>query len=168
MSILRFPSLPGESHFFTVRLSDPTSEALIEHIDLLRVSVALAQKQMPFQIRAACILPASLHMVWTLPRGDDDSAGRWRLIRTAFANHVPHCETPAGPIWQRRVWSLPIANPVQMTLYKLHCVTAPVRARLVSEPEDWEYSSIHHGVRGLTREAIPGRRTAYPHLRLVS
>ncbi len=168
MSILSFPARPGASYFFTVRLADPASSALIDHISLLRDCVALTRKRLPFEISAACVLPAALHMVWTLPKGDDDTVRRWRLIRATFSKHLPDDGRVPKPVWQRRVWGLPIRSPLEMTLYKVHCVTAPVREGLVTYAEDWAYSSLQQSSGQMPLSVLGQPRQTPPQLRLVS
>ena len=81
--------VPGGTYFFTVALADPSSTLLVEQVDLLRHAVRLCQKQRPFEINAAVILPSQLHMIWTLPSGDADFSARWRSIKSTFSRHVP-------------------------------------------------------------------------------
>ena len=46
---------------FTVKLADPKSRLLVEHIDLLRAAYMDAQKQYPFETIAVCVLPNHIH-----------------------------------------------------------------------------------------------------------
>ena len=47
--------------FFTVKLADPKSRLLVEHIDLLRAAYMDVQKQYPFETVAVCVLPNHIH-----------------------------------------------------------------------------------------------------------
>ncbi|WP_322891562.1 MULTISPECIES: REP-associated tyrosine transposase [unclassified Yoonia] len=135
--------VPGGTFFFTVRLQDQRSDLLTARIGLLRDVVRLCQKQAPFRIDAAVILPAELHMIWTLPAGDADVAGRWRMIKSTFARHVPvsgDMITGAG-IWAREGKHHPIRDAEDFALHMHLIATAPVRAGLVQRATDWPYAS---------------------------
>ena len=84
--------IAGGTFFFTVKLADPKSHLLVEHIDLLRAAYMDVQKQYPFETVAVCVLPNHIHAIWTLPPDDADYSLRWRLIKTKFSAHFPHAE----------------------------------------------------------------------------
>ncbi len=147
--------VPGGTYFFTVRLQDRGSRLLTDRIDLLRTVTRLARQQWPFVIDTATILPDHLHMIWTLPAGDDDFSTRWRLIKSTFSRHV------AGPavltrtqrdrgekgVWQRRFWEHLIRDDDDLAAHRAFAVSAPVRAGIVARPQDWPYSSIQRDIR---------------------
>ncbi len=56
--------------FFTVCLANRGATSLIDHLDILRASVALTLRDRPFEILAWVVLPDHMHAVWRLP--DDD------------------------------------------------------------------------------------------------
>jgi len=143
--------VPGGTYFFTVALADPSSTLLVERVDLLRHAVALCQKQRPFEIKAAVILPSELHMIWTLPSGDADFSARWRSIKSTFSRHVP--PAPNRPpsmikraekgIWQRRFWEHMIRDQDDYDLYAHLIATAPLRAGLIRDGSDWPLCSAY-------------------------
>ena len=49
--------IAGGTFFFTVKLADPKSRLLVEHIDLLRAAYMDVQKHYPFETVAVCVLP---------------------------------------------------------------------------------------------------------------
>ncbi len=147
------PRVPGGTYFFTLRLADPQSNLLVEQVDLLRQSVRVSRQRHPFDIQAAVILPARLHMIWTLPKGDANYGIRWRVIKSTFSRHVPtppdvHI-TPSMQrrrekgIWQRRYWDHLITDQADFDLHEHLIVHAPVSAGLVQQPGDWAFSSYH-------------------------
>lgn len=150
MSSYRRLYVPGGTWFFTVRLADPRSRLLVERVALLRAATALARSRWPFEIDSAVVLPAELHMIWTLPPGDSDFSTRWRLIKSAFSRQVD--PAPVRPslarrgergIWQRRFWEHLIRDEADLALHRHFCVTTPVRAGLVRRAGDWPHSSVH-------------------------
>ncbi|MFZ3584861.1 REP-associated tyrosine transposase [Loktanella sp. DJP18] len=156
--------LPGPgTFFFTVRLKDAGGDLLTRHIDLLRLSVRLCQFRHPFTIEDAVVLPDRLHTIWTLPRGDQDHAVRWQLIKTTFARHIPHAaaQGPGLALWQRRVWEQPIANAMDLLECRNLIRGAPVHAGLVTDPDDWPYSLA-------SRAGRPDRDAHVMHLRVIN
>ncbi|WP_394536506.1 REP-associated tyrosine transposase [Loktanella salsilacus] len=136
--------LPGTgTYFFTVRLADPASDFLTRHIELLRLSTRMCQIRYPFEIGDGVALPDRMHVIWTLPPGDDNYLVRWQSIRSTFARHVPlqghHTATMA--IWQRRVWNRRILTQADLAECRSLIYDAPVQAGLVEQSSDWPYST---------------------------
>lgn len=139
--------------FFTVRLHDPRSRLLVEQVDILRQAIRVCRKTRPFEIRAAVILPARLHMIWSLPKGEDDCAARWRIIKSTFSRHCPDPDpadlTPAmirrreKGIWQRSFWQHDIRDRTDYDMHEHLIIHAPVTEGLVKRPSDWALSSLH-------------------------
>jgi putative transposase len=80
--------VPGGTYFFTVNLQDRSSRLLTEHVELLRAAFRIVKDKQQFHIDAIVILPEHLHTIWTLPEGDADYPGRWRVIKSAFTRAV--------------------------------------------------------------------------------
>ena len=141
--------VPGGTYFFTVRLQDRHSGLLVNRVDVLRAAVRLAQKQWPFVIEVAVVLPDHLHMIWTMPDTDADFSKRWRLIKSTFSRHVqgPIDVSPSMArrgekgIWQRRFWEHLIRDEVDFEAHRAFVLAAPVTAGLVAKPQDWAYSA---------------------------
>ena len=68
---------------------------MADEVVLPRHAVSLCQKQRPFVINAAVVLPAQVEMIWTLPDDDADYSACWRQIKSTFSRHVPL------PVWRR-------------------------------------------------------------------
>jgi len=71
-------------NFFTATLRDRHAMTLVEYADVLRTATARTLRERPFAIDAMVVLPDYLHAVWTLPSGDADYAGRWRLMKSCY------------------------------------------------------------------------------------
>lgn len=141
--------VPGGTYFFTVSLADADSSLLVDRVDLLRHAVALCQKQRPFTINAAVILPAQMHMIWTLPPEDADFSARWQVIKATFSRHVPPAPARSKSmiaraekgIWQRRFWEHLIRDQDDYDLHDHLIATAPLRHGLVRDTKDWPLCS---------------------------
>lgn len=141
----------GGTYYFNACLLDQTSTLLVDQVELLRHAVSLCQKQRPFTINAAVVLPAQVQMIWTLPDGDADFSARWRMIKSTFSRHVPMPETRSPSmvkrgekgIWQRRFWEHLIKDQDDYALHDHLIATAPLRAGLVRDGTNWPLCSAY-------------------------
>ncbi|MBU2358673.1 MAG: transposase [Alphaproteobacteria bacterium] len=146
MLINPIPTPTRHSVFFTVRLRDDSADLLVRHIEILRLSVRLCQLRYPFTIDDAVILPNRVHMIWSLPRDDQEYAKRWKVIKATFVQNLPRqagadaATAPRVNIWQRRFWDRPILSRQAMEECRDMIRMAPVQAGLVDDPAAWPYS----------------------------
>ena len=103
---------PTGKLFFTVCLQDRHSNLLVQQIERLRHATRKTLNAIPFQIDEIVVMPAVIHTIWTLPKGDADFSKRWRMLKSQFSRGLPAVEV-GGPsdfkpynkgIWQRRFW----------------------------------------------------------------
>ncbi|WP_054008932.1 REP-associated tyrosine transposase [Cypionkella psychrotolerans] len=136
------------SHYFTVALNRPGDDLLVLEIERLRQAVRLTRAKRPFRIAAWVVMPDHLHTIWTLPAGEDDVVGRWRLIKARFSTSLPHGARKSRTsrtdqsVWQRGFWQHRIGDAADMALHMRSCQMDPVRHGLVDVPEAWPYSSF--------------------------
>ena len=145
----------GGTFFFTVNLANRNQTLLVDHVDLLRLSVAHTMKIMPFHIDAWVVLPEHIHAVWTLPKGDSDYSARWKEIKKNFSRNLkfngkvyPSLENKnENGIWQRRFWEHTIRDEVDYSNHINYVHFNPYKHGLVTRVVDWPYSSFHRAVR---------------------
>lgn len=141
----------GWCYFFTVNLLERKSTLLVDHIDLLRESVRLCKQKLPFHIDAWVVLPEHMHCIWTLPEGDHDFSGRWKLIKTHFSKGLPINERRSmvrikrgeRGIWQRRFWEHAIRDDRDYATHMDYLHFNPVKHGWVKTVLDWPFSSFH-------------------------
>jgi putative transposase len=146
--------VPGGTYFFTVNLSDRSSDLLVARIEALRHAVRQVRARTPFHIDAWVVLPDHMHCLWTLPEGDADFPGRWRAIKTAFSKSLPADEARSAVvirrgergIWQRRYWEHTIRDDRDYAAHMDYTHFNPVKHGLVDDPADWPYSSFRRCV----------------------
>lgn len=82
--------IAGGTFFFTVKLADPKSLLLVEHIDLLRAAYMDVQKQYPFETVAVCVLSNHIHAIWMLRLDGADYSTRnsCPLVKNGGTNEV--------------------------------------------------------------------------------
>ena len=147
--------IAGGTFFFTVKLADPKSRLLVEHIDLLRAAYMDVQKQYPFETVAVCVLPNHIHAIWTLPPDDADYSLRWRLIKTKFSAHFPRVKNLSASkqrrhergIWQRRFYEHTVRDETDLQRCTDYIHFNPVKHGLCGNVRDWAFSSFHRYVR---------------------
>jgi putative transposase len=132
---------PGHTWFFTLATHNRrpyfTDDALRAR---LRHAVACTQWLRPFEVRAFVVLPDHLHMIWSLPKGDPDYSGRWRLIKRQVQ------DTMNVPLWQPHVSEHAVANARDYARRFDYIHGNPVRHGLVRHLHDWPHSSFHRCV----------------------
>lgn len=78
----RRAQVPGGCYFFTVvtRQRRPLfrDKGLRQ---LLGTAIRAVARHRPFRTEAIVLLPDHLYCMWSLPQGDRDFSGRWRLIK---------------------------------------------------------------------------------------
>ncbi|MBA1264601.1 REP-associated tyrosine transposase [Stutzerimonas stutzeri] len=144
---------PGASYFFTVVTQNRRLLlACAENVELLREAFRVVQRQRPFVLEAAVVLPDHLHCIWTLPEGDADYPTRWRLIKSRFTRRYterllrdPDFARHAcgqGSIWQQRYWEHCLRDEEDRRRHLDYLHYNPVKHGLVTHPADWPYSSF--------------------------
>lgn len=151
MTNYRRANVAGAAYFFTVNLLDRRSALLVEYTGLLREAFQYAQLRHPYTTEAMVVLPAHLHVIWTLPPGDADFPTRWRLIKTEFTRGLPRGEARSASrvskgergIWQRRYWEHLIRDEQDFTRHVDYIHINPVKHGLVQQAADWPHSTLH-------------------------
>jgi putative transposase len=155
MTRYRRALIDGGVFFFTVTLSDRSSNLLVREIDRLRSAYAAVKNKYPFETVAICVLPEHLHALWSLPAGDADFSLRWNLIKRNFSSGLAVRADRSSSkiarrekgIWQRRFWEHAIRNDADLEKHVDYIHFNPVKHRHVGRTKDWEYSSFHRMVR---------------------
>lgn len=145
--------LAGGTYFFTATLHDRRATYLTAHIDELRQAIHDTRAARSFQIDAIVVLPDHLHTIWTLPSGDGDYAGRWRMLKSRFTRLLVKkgvditCNAKNEyALWQRRYWEHTIRGDEGLQRHVDYVHYNPVKHGFVKHVADWPYSSFHRHV----------------------
>jgi len=152
--------VPGGTYFFTVALGDRACDTLIRHIDALRSAFHCVHEARPWRTDAIVVLPDHLHVLWTLPDGDDHYPGRWRAIKSQFVQRLRFRGEPVAVnqrgecrVWQRRYWEHVIRDADDLARHVDYIHINPVKHGLVRRTSEWRWSSFRRYVeRGLVAE----------------
>lgn len=155
MSNALYHTAASTSHFFTIRLADRSSDLLIRRITDLRHAMRETKARRPFHIDAICILPATIHMLWTLPEGDHKHAARIAMLKSRFSRSMPmpcdrtltQIQRGEKGIWQRSHWEHAITDTADFERHRDMIYLSPVQAGLCPRPQDWTHTSLHRDLR---------------------
>lgn len=155
MSYTRQALLTGVTYFLTIRLADPHSDLLLRRIDLLRRAMRETLNRHPFRIDAITVLPATLHMLCTLPPGKRASPRRIAMLKSRFSRGCPMSENRSSGqikrgekgIWGRHHWQHMIHDADDFMRHRDLIYFSPVHAGLCATPQEWVHTSLHRDVR---------------------
>lgn len=154
MVLYRRARVAGASYFFTLALADRRQDLLTRHVDLLRECFRQARLRRPFGIDAVVILPEHLHLVMSLPAGDQDYAIRIAALKALFVRALRAGGAPVRPsgrreagIWQPRYWEHVLRDERDFAAHVDYIHINPLKHGLVQRVVDWPWSSFHRYVR---------------------
>lgn len=93
------------------------------------------------EIWAYCLMPNHVHLV-AVPTAKDSF---WRLFRSAhlrYTRYINNRENWQGHLWQERYHSF-VMDERHLIAAVRYVEMNPVRAGLVDEPRQWQWSSVH-------------------------
>jgi len=112
-----------------------------------------ASQRVRMRILALCLMPNHFHLVvW--PFGDGDLS-RWMqwVLTTHVRRHHMRYET-TGRVWQGRFKAFPIQQDEHLLTVLRYVERNPLRAGLVSDAEDWEWSSLGSRISGRFKKPL--------------
>ena len=151
---------PGGTYFFTVVTEGRAP--LFHHQaarDILHDAFVQANKRWPFQMPACVLLPDHLHVLWTLPPGDDGYSTRWGWIKKEFtkewlaAGKGERIVTPSQKkhrrrgVWQRKYWEHAVDDERDFQRHFDYIHYNPVKHGYVRSPKDWPWSTFQKWVK---------------------
>jgi len=156
MANYRRPDVSGGTYFIT-QVTYQRETWLCSDLGrkALREAIASVKRKYPFSIDAFVLLPEHFHCLWTLPTDDPDFSIRLRLIKTYVTKHYGHQlginqavsrsrqKRGESNLWQRRFWEHLIRDEQDFIRHCDYIHYNPVRHRLCTHPQDWQFSSIH-------------------------
>tara|TARA_R110002094_G_scaffold171525_1_gene153478 strand:+ start:1911 stop:2456 length:546 start_codon:yes stop_codon:yes gene_type:complete len=141
----------ARTYFLTLRLADRRSDLLVRRIDDLRRAMRETLVQHPLHIDAIAVLPAVIHLLWTLPPGDCNLAARIGMLKCGFSRAISPPPTHSlarirrrdKGIWQRHHWVHALRDGADFNRHRNLIYHCPVHADLCAHPRDWPHTSLH-------------------------
>ncbi|HZR38340.1 MAG TPA: transposase [Nevskia sp.] len=148
MVLYRRNRVQGGTYFLTVTLRDRSASFLVDHAEALRESFRSVRTHLPFIIDALVIMPDHLHLLCTLPEGDDAYSERIRLLKRNFTAALSgQIELPGKGLWQPRFWEHTVRDEADFQRHFDYIHFNPVKHGYVNRVADWPYSSFHKHVK---------------------
>jgi putative transposase len=151
--------VPGGTYFFTIVTHERRPLFAAENNrTLLREAIQKQQEKRPFEIIACVLLPDHMHLIVSLPPGDDKYSLRIGQIKEAFTtsylrqggtepkvsrSRTKHRERA---IWQRRFWEHTVRDEDDLQRCADYVHWNPVKHALAKRPYDWEWSTFRNFV----------------------
>lgn len=126
---------------------------------ILRDAMTDTRQDRPWTTDGIVLLPDHLHVLWTLPPGDDDYSTRVALIKKSFtetwlaggraeaASTAAQKRTRRRGLWQVRFWEHLIRDARDYAEHLEYIHRNPVHHGYVKYPREWEWSSFHRYLR---------------------
>ncbi len=151
--------IAGASYFFTLVTAD-RRPLFWNEVARAELSKALREcrSKWDFGLDAIVLLPDHLHVLITLPPGDDEYPKRLGWIKKEFTKGwlgAGGTEVPVTPsqnrlrrrgIWQTRFWEHTIRDDGDFEAHVDYIHYNPVKHGYVLAPADWKWSSFHKWV----------------------
>lgn len=144
----------GATYFITFNLLDRQSKLLTAHIEEFRIAYRRTQHSVPFELNALVVLPDHVHLMMTLPEGDDNCAKGISCLKGQFSSQLQKSEfinesrvnKGERGIWQRRFWEHRIRDELDYQRHMDYIHYNPVKHGHVLKVSDWAYSTFHRYV----------------------
>jgi putative transposase len=110
---------------------------------ILLLSLEFFKLVLDYKIFAYCLMPDHLHIILQ-PIGVYNFSYIMKMLKGSFARKYNKMNSAEGRIWQRTFYDEGIRS-IDMLLQKIEYIhDNPVKAGLVTSPEQYQYSSFNH------------------------
>ena len=127
--------------YFLTHVTYKRKPILVNHADILKNSLNRVKSEYVFEIIAFVILPNHFHILID-PDTNDVSKLMRKFKLTFSAGYRAIHKIDSGRAWQYRFWDHVIRNQEDMNRHIDYIHYNPVKHGLVTNPFDWEHSSI--------------------------
>ena len=142
MSRLRRPFLSNRYFFITVRLLEDHARLIDADFQLLAVAINRARIAHPFFLTAWAFLPDHWHAIFG-PAYPVTISLVMKSIKTSSKFLINRRRGEACEVWQPRYFDRALRNVEEYNEKVEYIHQNPVKAGLVSRPQDWPWSSVH-------------------------
>lgn len=110
-----------------------------------------ASERIPMRVLAYCLMPNHFHLVLR-PHADGELSRWMHWLLTAHVKRHHRVYGSTGRIWQGRFKAFPIEEDRHLIVVLRYVERNPVRANLVGNAADWDWSSISDRNRAIARQ----------------
>lgn len=109
--------------------------------------------QHPFDLYHYCLMPNHVHLL-IQTKSAQDFAVFMKKLNLAYSHYYKKQYGWIGHIWQNRYRSQPIGKDEYFIQCGKYIELNPLRAKLVNQPEDYQYSSYRYYARGQPQKLL--------------
>jgi len=113
---------------------------------LLLVTIEYFKLMLDYKLYGFCIMPDHLHLI-IHPCGRYDFSYIMKMIKGSFSRKLNKINDKEGQIWQKGFYDKCITDSLQLILSLEYMHNNPVKAGLVTSPEEYLYSSYNHYIK---------------------
>ena len=128
--------------YFLTHVTYNRAAVLVKNSDLFWQAVEKTHRDTAFDLVAWVILPDHVHLLVD-PKDNDLSLIMKRIKLSLSTNLRGQAGVVKGRLWQYRFWDHVIRDLEDMNRHIDYIHYNPVKHRLVTDPFEWEHSSIH-------------------------
>jgi putative transposase len=114
--------------------------------------VAEVKGDVGVEVWAYCLMPNHVHLV-LVPEYEDSLSRLFRVVHRDYTRRINFREHWKGHLWQERFHSF-VMDESYLLATARYTELNPVRARLCSLPQDWEWSSARAHLRRRDNEVV--------------
>ena len=117
-----------------------------KYCKILLVTIEYFKLILDYKLYGFCIMPEHLHLI-IHPFGKHNISYIMQMIKGSFSRKINKINNKEGNIWQRRFYDECILNNTELINKLEYMHNNPVKANLVTAPEEYYYSSYNHYVK---------------------
>jgi putative transposase len=110
---------------------------------ILLVTIEYFKLILDYRLYGFCIMPEHLHLI-IHPFGKYDFSYIMKMLKGSFARKLNKIKDKEGKIWQKGFYDECILDSYELLKKLEYMHNNPVKANLVSSPEEYPYSSYNH------------------------
>ena len=110
---------------------------------ILLVTIEYFKLLLDYRLYGFCVMPDHLHLI-IHPLGKYDFSYIMKMIKGSFSRKTNKISAKEGKIWQKGFYDEMITDSLRLIQKLEYLHNNPVKAGLVSSPEEYPYSSYNH------------------------
>jgi len=110
---------------------------------ILLVTIEYFKLILDYKLYGFCIMPEHLHLI-IHPVGKNDFSYIMKMLKGSFARKFNKINNKEGKIWQKGFYDECVLDSYGLIKKIEYMHNNPVKANLVSSPEEYPYSSYNH------------------------
>jgi putative transposase len=146
MTELNHYRIPGKTYFFTLALSEWTTDVSMHPIRALCLELVKIKRKHPFNLDALVVLPKYVQGILTFPHGSGEAALQWQQLKNEFAGLTGASDRlqfdDESDSESKRFFGYVLRDDQDFSRHLNFLHYNPVNQGLVKLVADWPYSTF--------------------------